>query len=1090
MRTLCLCLLLADISALAQVASQSYYRYPAIWKDTVVFSAEGDLWQVPLEGGLARRLTSHPGEEIRPAFSPDGRTIAFSADYEGPTEVYSMPAEGGLPARRTYEGGSALVVGWTPDGRILYATRHFSTLPNTQLATIDAKNHVELIPLSQAAQGSFDAQGSILFFTRLPFQGSYTKRYKGGTAENLWKFSPGQPEAVPLTADYPGISKQAMWWRSRVYFASDRDGTMNLWSMDPNGGDPKQLTRHKGWDVQSPALSEGRIVYQLGADLRVLDIASGKDRIIPIQLPSDFDHLRERWVRSPMEYLTAAHISTDGGKIVLTARGNVFVAPAAQGRLVDATYERGHRFRDARMLPDGKNLLVLSTRSGEIELWKVPANGVGKAEQLTTDGHVLRWEAIPSPDGKWVVHHDKDLQLWLLNMETRQQRRIAVATLETLGDGGFTDIRWSPDSRWFTYTAQADNDFARVMLFNVEQGSVTPLTSDRFNSFSACWSPDGKWVYFLSDRELKTTIPSPWGSRQPDPFFDRSVKIYELALKKDLRSPFQAVDELHEPPAKPEESPKPAPSGQAAPPPRVEIDLDAIVTRISPVPAPAGNYTYLTTNGKRLFWRDADRSKPGASTLYAMDITNKKPKPEKLVEEIRGYELSGDGKKLAVGKGTDLYVLDAAVKEEAMKSPKPLEDGKVDLKGWTFPVVPIEEFREAFLDAWRMERDYFHDRNMNGVDWVAMRKKYRPLVERVRSRAELNDLVAQMVSELSALHIFVRGGDLRRGPDQVPVAALGARLARDESAGGYRVQHIYRSDPDVPEKLSPLARPGVQVHDGDVITRINGVEVLSLPDPEALLRNQVDKQVLLHIKTAGAADARPVVVVPISVQQENDLRYSEWEYTRRQAVDRISDGQIGYVHLRAMGPGDIAQWARDYYPVFDRAGLIIDVRHNGGGNIDSWLLGKLLRKAWFYWQPRVGKPFWNMQYAFRGHMVVLCDEFTGSDGEAFAEGFRRLGLGKVVGTRTWGGEIWLSMRNTLADKGIASAAEMGVYGPERKWLIEGHGVDPDIVVDNLPHSAFGGKDAQLEAGIKYLQQLIRDHPNPVPAAPAYPKKGL
>ena len=1078
---------LACLPAQPQATTLGYYRYPAVRKDSVIFSAEGDLWQVSIRGGLARRLTTHPGEETRPAISPDGKTLAFSADYEGPTEVYTMPAEGGLPKRRTYEGAAALVAGWTPDGKVLYATRRYSTLPNTELATIDAANRIELLPLSQASQGVFDTQGGTLFFTRLPFQGSYTKRYKGGTAENLWKYGPGQAEAIPLTSDYPGISRNPMWWRGRVYFASDRDGTMNIWSMDSNGKNAKQLTRHKGMDLQSPAQGDGRIVYQLGADLWVLDLSSGKDELLPIQIPSDFDHLRERWVHNPMEYLTSAHLSPDGSKVVLTARGNVFVAPVSQGRLVEATYEKGHRFREARMLPDGKNLLVLSTETGEMEFWKVPANGVGKGEELTSDGHVLRLEGIPSPDGKWIVHYDKDQQLWLLNTGTKKQTRIAVSQA-SMADA-FADIRWSPDSRWFTYSASANNSFLQVVLFQVETGRSTPLTTDRFNSLSACWSPDGKWIYFLSDRELKTVVPSPWGPRQPDPYFDRTVKVYELALRKDQRSPFQPADELQEIPPKAEEPAKPV-TGAKPPPRKVEIDLDGIAARIAEVPVPSGNYGSLSTNGKRLFWWDEDRTKPGAGTLQAMEITNKKPKPEKLLEGTKGYELSEDGKKLMVRKGNDIFVLDSAVKEDALKGPRLLEEGKVDLKGWAFPVIPQEEFLEAFLDAWRMERDYFYDRHMNGVDWMAMRERYRPLVERVRSRAELNDLVAQMVSELSALHIFVRGGDLRKGTDQIPVAALGARLVRDDAAGGYRVAHIYRTDPDLPDKLSPLARRGVRVKEGDVITEINGTPVLSVDDPVALLRNQADRQVLLHVKAAGAGEARPVVVQPISAQREADLRYSEWEYTRRLDVQEMSDGQVGYVHLRAMTANDINQWTREYYPVFDRAGLIIDVRHNGGGNIDSWLLGKLLRRAWFYWQPRVGKPLWNMQYAFRGHMVVLCDEFTGSDGEAFAEGFRRLGLGKVIGTRTWGGEIWLSMSNVLADKGIASAAEVGVYGPESKWLIEGHGVDPDMVVDNRPHATFEGKDTQLEAAVKYLKDLIREHPGPVPAVPAYPKKGL
>jgi tricorn protease len=376
---------------------------------------------------------------------------------------------------------------------------------------------------------------------------------------------------------------------------------------------------------------------------------------------------------------------------------------------------------------------------------------------------------------------------------------------------------------------------------------------------------------------------------------------------------------------------------------------------------------------------------------------------------------------------------------------------------------------------------------MQSVDWKQMRDRYLPLVDRVADRDDLNDVIAQMVSELSALHIFVFGGDSRKPLDQVDLASLGAVLRRDEKAGGYGVEHIYLHDPDLPNEAPPLARPDSIVREGEVILSIDGEDLLSVPDERALLRGKAGRQVLLRVKSA-AGQTRDVIATPVSASDERSMRYKEWEYSRRLKVESDSQGHIGYVHLRAMGPGDIEQWAREFYPVFDRQGLIIDVRHNNGGNIDSWLLAKLLRQSWFYWQPRVGNPTWNMQYAFRGHMAVLCDQTTASDGEAFSEGFRRLGLGKVIGMRTWGGEIWLSASNTLADSGIATAAEVGVYGPEGKWLIEGHGVDPDIVVDNLPHATFEGSDAQLDAAVKYLQEEIRKDPRPVPKAPPYPDK--
>jgi tricorn protease len=412
---------------------------------------------------------------------------------------------------------------------------------------------------------------------------------------------------------------------------------------------------------------------------------------------------------------------------------------------------------------------------------------------------------------------------------------------------------------------------------------------------------------------------------------------------------------------------------------------------------------------------------------------------------------------------------------------------RVDLSGWAFSFPPREEWRQMFVEAWRLERDYFWDRGMSGNDWPAILRKYEPLVDRVTDRDELSDLLAQMVRNLSALHTFVSGGDVRRGTDRIEAGSLGTLLERDSAAGGWRVAKIYRSDPDYLDDLAPLARPGVDVRQGDVVQMINGIGTLHAADPALLLRNQAGRQVRLRVRPAGVDSTRDVVVVPIPPSRADNLRYDEWEYSRRLLVDSLSHGRVGYVHLRAMGPGDIAQWTREFYPVFTRQGLIVDVRHNRGGNIDSWILGTLIRKAWMYWQPRVGNPYWNMQWAFRGHLVLLVDENTASDGEAFSEGFRRLGLGKIIGTRTWGGEIWLTSSNVLVDRGIATAAEFGVYGPEGAWLVEGHGVDPDSVVDNLPHATFDGADAQLQAALAYLEQQIRAHPVRVPPAPAYPK---
>jgi tricorn protease len=1080
---------IASAAALAQPPNLGYYRQPAIHGDTIVFVSEGDLWKVPAVGGAATRLTSHAGDESRPAISPDGKTLAFSAAYEGPTEVYTMPLAGGLPTRRTFEGDVS-VVGWTPDGRILAALKRYSTLPSEQLLLIDPRSDAAprtLVPLAQAADGCYDESGKTLFFTRLPFQGSHTRRYKGGTAQNLWRFAEGDAEAAPLTADYAGTSRRPMLHADRVYFASDRDGVMNLWSMKPDGTDVQQHTKHKDYEVLGTSLGGGRIVYQHGADIRVFDIAAGSDRAVPITLDSDFDQTRERWITEPAEWITAAALAPDGSSVALTARGRVFVAPHRQGRIVDVARKDGVRRRNARFMPNGKSVIYLSDESGEIELWKAPANGVGEPEQLTKDAAVLRWEALAAPDGKRIAHHDKNQRLWILDVESRENRKIDEGGIDN-----FADLAWSPDGQWLAYVKPAENMFRTIRLYSVADGSISDVVSDRWDSYSPAWSGDGKWLYFLSDRNLQSVVDSPWGAYQPEPFLDKRAKVFALALVPGERFPFAPASELDKKDEKSDAASQPATASASAPTTAsapaaekkltpVKIEKAGLAERLYEAPIAAGNYGALAVAEKALFFTSTD-SIERKTALVGVAIARENVETKTVLADIRSYELSLDGKKLLIRKGDALHIVDAAA------APADLDKKNVNLAGWALSLTPREEWRQMFKEAWRLERDYFYDPRMHGVDWNAMLAKYLPLVDRVRTRGELSDLTAQLVAELCALHIYVTPGDGRRGTDRIRPASLGALLSK--AADGWRVERLYRSDPEEPALLSPLARPDVNIREGDVIEAINGVSTLAVADVSLLLRQKAGQQVLVRVKPVDGP-SRDAIVRPLSDAEADDLRYRDWEHSRRLEVEKQSDGTFGYVHLRAMGGGNFTEWAKNFYPAFNRDGLIIDVRHNRGGNIDSWILGRLLRKAWFTWSQRVGQPpSWNMQYAFRGHVVVLCNEFTASDGEAFAEGIKRLGIGKVIGTRTWGGEIWLSFSNTLVDNGIASAAEYGVFGPEGTWLIEGHGVDPDIVVDNLPHATFKGRDAQLEAAIAYLKQQVRDKPIPKVQSPRHPDKAL
>jgi tricorn protease len=1111
----------------------------------IIFVAEGDLWTVPATGGTATRLTTHPGEETAPMVTADGSLVAFVAQYEGPSEIYTMPLAGGLPTRRTFDGavGRGLgVSGWTGDGKLVFATNAYATVPDAQLFTLDlASGARRAVELHQAADGWFDEVGN-LYFTRLPFQGSHTKRYKGGTAQQIWKWD-GKGEAVALTKDFDGTSKRPMVYKSRVYFASDRDGTMNLWSMNGEGKDLKQHTTHSGWDIIGASMTGPLAAYQVGADIWVYDVERASETKLSISLGTDLDHAREKWIRRPSEWITSVEPSPSGDRAVITARGQVFVAPAKQGRLVEVSQLNGSRCRSATFLNDD-TLLVLTDKQGdktpsEVELWTAPANGVGEPVQLTTDADVLRWGMVVSPDGKWIAHYDKNQRLFVYDVDKKLNRKIDESKVDD-----FEGMVWSPDSRWLAYVEAGENSYRRIKLQNIETGQILFASSERYDSYSPAWSADGKWMYFLSDRALNSSVGSPWGTLQPEPVFENRSKLMAVALKKGDRFPFQPMDEIEQarkerekkerdkkPEEKPADPPKPAdpepvkePVGTKTPPVpptppaepvkepvteprkdeakkddksddakkggqdkgkdkekvRVEIDAEGLMQRLYEVPVASGNYNGLSATEKGLFWIATYRGEGKQPELKGLVISNENIEVKTVLADCRSYEVTRDGKKLLVRKGETIAIVDAAI------APADLAKKDINLAGWNIALDPRSEWRQMFIESWRLMRDYFYAPDMHGVNWNALRTKYEPLVDRVTTRQELADIMAQMIGEISALHHFVRPGDVRRGEDNIAIATLGA--VTEKTADGHKVTRIYQHDPDEPTQASPLALPGIEVAVGDVITQVDGVNAAPHADVKSLLRGKAGVQVLLRVKSSSGSE-RDVIVTPISADRDSDLRYDDWEYTRRKKVEEWSNGEIGYVHLRAMGSENISEWAKNYFPVYHKKGLIIDVRHNRGGNIDSWILNRLIRKPWFYWSQRIGRSNrWNMQYSFRGHMVTLCNEFTASDGEAFAEGFRRLGLGKVIGTRTWGGEIWLSSSNTLVDRGIATAAETGVFAPDGTWLIEGWGVEPDVVVDNLPNATFKGDDAQLKAAVDELVKQIKEKPVDLPPIPKYPDK--
>ncbi|MGM9513585.1 S41 family peptidase [Roseateles sp. DB2] len=1104
------CTLLAlGLAGGAQAGQNGFYRQPTLQGSIVYFVGEGDLWRVSAQGGEAQRITSHHGQETQPAVSPDGQWLAFTAQYDSGTEIYLMPSSGGVPKRLTWEGGGMRVWGFSASGEVIYTG--LDSRPGTQLFAVDPKTlQRRTLPVGQAGDGALSADGKTLYFTRGGLRGDNARQYRGGGLARLWALDlSSEAEARPFIAEGSN-DRRPMPYRvgseERVAFLSDRDGTYNLWSVNTRGGDLRQHTQHKGWDIRHASIDGSRVVYALGADLYLADLAQGgAPRKLDISLGGDFDQQRTRWIKRPQDFLTETAFAPNGERVLLASRGHLATQGVGPLRRAELATPADGACKKGEFGSDSKTVFAICDFSDEQEIWRFPANGLGKPQQITHDASTQRSALAPSPDGRYLAHTDKEGRIYLTDLKAQPQPSTQLIGQDKL-EGNPSDLTWSSDSKALAFVMPLRNpDRAQLMLYTLADGKTHRLTSDRYDSSSPAFSPDGKWLYFASDRNFQATgNGSPWGDRNMGPFFDKRTKLYALALQPGLRSPFAPKDELEaeaKPDAKPETKPDPKvdaktdakadtkteakPDAKADSKAKPAIVTEGLAQRLHELPVPAGNYRALRTDGKRLWFLDQDLERK--TSLKSIAIDNQGAPAEVLSGDVRGYELSADGKKLMLVRGTGPAAPEVLIVDAAPKLPPETGKFQVRWSDWQIATQPRAEWKQMFSDAWRMHRDHFYDKAMHGVDWKAVRAKYEPLLERLTDRYELAELMAQMVSEVSALHSQVNPGETRQGPEEPGLAGLGARLAK--VAEGWRIEHLYAADPELPGEAGPLAAPGVGLKAGDVITAINGRKAAEAPHVFELLRGQAGKQVLLDVKTAEGK-AIQKIVVPVAARRDNELRYNDWRVSRAKAVEKAGEGRIGYVHLRAMGPNDIADFAREFYAASDREGLIIDVRYNNGGNIDSWVLEKLLRRAWAFWQrrsPEGAKPYPNMQHVFRGHAVVLMNEDTYSDGETFSEGFKRLGIGPVIGKTSSGAGVWLSDRNRLLDNGIMRAAETGQMDINGQFLIEGKGVTPDIEVDNPPRATAKGQDAQLERAIAELKKRMTEQPVVQPKPGPYPR---
>lgn len=1064
-------------------ASTGYYRSPDLHQDTLVFTAEGDLWLSQLGQEQARRLTTHPAEETQATISNDGKHVAFIANYEGATEVYTIAINGGIAKRVSFENSAVRLQGWTSNGKILYSSNNrVGPTGNWTLRLVDPTTLLaESIPLADAVEGVIDDKNKNIYFIQFGLQVSTdnNKVYRGGAKGELWSYKLGSKnEARKLTTSHIGSVRQPMIYLNKLYFISDASGNDNIWSMSLAGDNAKQITHYKAWGVRSAKLDQGNIVYQLGADIKLLDLSAAKSKTLAIELTSDFPNLREHWLNKPLTYATSTRLASGTDKVVITARGRVAIAGIDKSRVVQVATDAESRTRKALLSHDGKWVYAINDTSGEMELWQYAADGSTKAKQLTKDGSIFRWDLSLSPDGKWIAHDDMNGDLWLLNIDSGKNKKIM-----TLGAGldPYSTVVWSADSQLLATTRTHQKDErSRVLLYSLTEDKKVTLTSDKYNSFSPAFSPDGQWIYFLSDRAFTAGPRSPWGDRNLGTVFDRRTEIFAYSLNKNAKFPFQRANELMEKAEKNKDKSADKKDKSSKAKKYHVVDWQGLSKRLWQVPVASGNYSHLTINDKFIYVIDRISEPKSKPSIQSIKIKTS-PELKLFSSNIDSYSLTDNGKRMLVkqqGSSNDkLYIVDAGA-----KLPKDLKASKVTSNDWQLLINPRQEWRQIFHDAWLMHRDSFFDKNMRGLNWQDTKEKYLPLLNRITDRYELNDIFAQMMGELNSLHSQVRGGDFAKDSNSAKTATLGAILTQDKS--GVLIEHIYQFDNELPAQASPLLRPGVNALQGDVITAINGMNVSSVADLNKLLRNQAGKQVLLTLQRGK----KTVKTVAIPATRRNDarFRYNDWVNNNKAKVDKSND-QIGYLHLYAMGAGDIASFAREFYANYNKHGLIIDVRRNRGGNIDSWIIEKLLRRAWMFWQAPIGPATTNMQQTFRGHLVVLADQYTYSDGETFTAGIKALNLAPVIGKKTAGAGVWLRGMNRLVDNGMARVAEFPQYAMDGRWVVEANGVTPTIEVDNLPFATFNGKDAQLDAAIQYLKDEMKKSPVlPLKAQP-FPK---
>ncbi len=1068
-------------------------RFADISKDKVVFAYAGDLWISSRDGGSARRLTSHVGDELYPKLSPDGKWIAFTGEYDGNPDVYVISAEGGEPKRLTFHPGNDIVLGWTPDGKdILFRSDRFSAPPGryTKLFLVSPQGGpAKPLQVPRASLTSFSPDGTRIAYLETSQEFRTWKRYRGGWSLPIAIFDlkKNSYEELPKTA---GMDLFPMWHGNTIYFISDRDGVMNLFSYDLGSKQTKKLTDYKEYDIKWPSLGPDAIVYENGGVLHEFNLATGKTRSLPIVVRAEDVEARPEF-KSVAQSIGSYSLSPSAARALVEARGNIFTVPAEHGsiRTLTTNHSSVHELNPA-WSPDGKSIAYLSDKTGEFELYTRPQMG-GDETRITNDGGVYRYGPVWSPDSKKLLYWDKVLQLWYVSLDDKKPVLVDKSEYGTISDGS-----WSPDSLWLAYSKPHRRGSNDVFLYSLGSKKITQVSSGFYSDNNPVFDENGKYLYFISTRYFYPSVG------QLDQRFNyySTDGVFAVTLKADEASPFkpQSDEEKTADEKKDEKKAADAKPGEKKPDEQkeekkdekkpepvkpIQIDLDGISRRVAPVPISAGILNNLAARKDKFFYVSTPQEarqfgtpdRGSKNVLHVYDVTKREDKV--LLEGIDGYDLDKEGKKVIYKAGPVYGIADATPGKAKVG------DGKLNLSELQVKIDPREEWREVFHEAWRVERDFYWDPNMTGHNWKKIGERYEALLPWVAHRSDLNYILGEMIAELSTSHTYVGGGDQPARP-HVSVGMLGADFEPD---GAYfRISKIYPGENWNEPSRSPLTEPGLKVKAGDYLIAVDGQEARSNQDVYSYFQDLAGKLVTLKINSKSSPEgAWEITVKPAN--GEAGPRYLDWMDENRRKVAEATGGRIGYMHVPDTSFPGIIAFDKQFTAQIDKDGIIVDERYNAGGQIPDFYTEKLRRELLSALAPREGKDVPWPPVAIYGPKVMIVNELAGSGGDAFPWFFHRQKIGPIVGTRTWGGLVGISRGIPLHDGGNVTAPEFAFWSADNggEWIVENHGVDPDYVVPQRPDLVVTGHDPQLEKAIELAKEALKNHKG-LPPRPKYP----